>query len=244
MGSAFDKFKSASQIIQVDPMEIDFPEDDPSAETSEQPEPMQHHGHKQRPMAMQPTAHLAEFKLPESPGASALRALMNGSKEGEQAPEDNREWGSIGQPAKHDPRDQEHVDAEEYKNPLLASMFRRKEGNKTLWHLEENAKQIAFAESCNELTFCSVDHTGVPKDALRLGLLLAIERGWNPPHIDGTEEFRRKAFLEAARLGIPVTGYAPSQADLGLLKREGVKVTVPAINPITPTPQKNPALEC
>lgn len=172
-------------------------------------------------------------KPPLSAGAAALQALMRG-----ETPEDpadaneGREWGAIGAvPPKASPAPKEPP--LKFKNSLLEEMYRLTEGGRTFWHFDSNERKVAFTECDQELTFLAEDQKGVVLDAIRLGLLLAVERGWTPPHLDGTESFRRKAFLEAARLKIVVTGYAPTEQDLKLLKREGIKPTIPADNPIT-----------
>lgn len=52
---------------------------------------------------------------------------------------------------------------------------------------------------------------------------IARERGWNSVTVKGTETFRRAAWMEAARNGLQVTGYKPSDLDLAQLDQREPK---------------------
>lgn len=52
---------------------------------------------------------------------------------------------------------------------------------------------------------------------------IARERGWNSVTVKGTETFRRAAWMEAARNGLQVTGYKPSDLDLAQLNQREPK---------------------
>lgn len=48
---------------------------------------------------------------------------------------------------------------------------------------------------------------------------IARERGWNSITVKGTQSFRRAAWMEAARNGLQVTGYKPTELDLAQLRQ-------------------------
>lgn len=48
---------------------------------------------------------------------------------------------------------------------------------------------------------------------------IARERGWNSITVKGTASFRRSAWMEAARNGLQVAGYKPSELDLAQLRQ-------------------------
>lgn len=59
---------------------------------------------------------------------------------------------------------------------------------------------------------------------------IARERGWNSITVKGTESFRRAAWMEAARNGLQVTGYKPTELDLEQLRqREPANLVEPGV---------------
>lgn len=137
--------------------------------------------------------------------------------------DDAAESGAIGPTAANAPAPQ-GVD----KLPdFLKSMFRRPDypaKGHTSWYLTPTDKQAAFVERDSALHF----ENSKDPNALRAGLMLARERGWLPATLSGTPGFCRKAFLEACQLGIPTTGYKPTQEDLAHLKTLGA--VIPALS--------------
>lgn len=150
---------------------------------------------------------------------------------------DTAETGSIGQAPGQSPAPPGVDNLPDF----LKSMYRRADypaKGHTSWYLAPADKQAAFVERDSALHF----ENSKDANALRAGLMLARERGWVPATLAGTPGFCRKAFLEACQLGIPTTGYKPTQEDLAHLKTLGA--AIPALSAAAaPTPgQKAPAV--
>jgi hypothetical protein len=59
---------------------------------------------------------------------------------------------------------------------------------------------------------------------------ISKERGWNSVTVKGSEAFRRAAWMEAARNGMQVAGYKPTELDLAQLKqREPTNLIEPGV---------------
>lgn len=56
-------------------------------------------------------------------------------------------------------------------------------------------------------------------EVVRALVEIARERGWDSVTVKGSETFRRAAWMEAARSGLQVTGYKPTDLDLAELKQ-------------------------
>jgi len=56
-------------------------------------------------------------------------------------------------------------------------------------------------------------------EVVRALVEIARERGWNSVTVKGSETFRRAAWMEAARSGLQVAGYKPTDLDLAELKQ-------------------------
>lgn len=55
---------------------------------------------------------------------------------------------------------------------------------------------------------------------------LAIKNGWSPIRAAGTDEFKANIFFQAVRMGVEVSGYTPTPADLDRLAKS--RVAIPA----------------
>jgi len=71
-----------------------------------------------------------------------------------------------------------------------------------------NPKQLAFEDKGNRLETRSNGEQQA-QDLVRI----AIARGWDNIKVDGSESFRRAAFLEATKQGLHVKGYEPTEQD-------------------------------
>lgn len=93
-----------------------------------------------------------------------------------------------------------------------------------------NAGATAFHEYSDKLQFTVPKNAATESEkkanpvALEVGLTVAIEKGWVPPHLDGTDAFKEQAFIVACKMGIPVTGYTPTPEMISTLKSQGIEI--------------------
>lgn len=52
----------------------------------------------------------------------------------------------------------------------------------------------------------------------------AIEKGWSPISVSGTEEFKSNVFHQAVRMGVEISNYSPTQKDIDLLRKANVPI--------------------
>lgn len=79
----------------------------------------------------------------------------------------------------------------------------------------DNQNRVAFVESPNKLRTAESD-AFVAKSMVKL----AEARGWDSIKVNGTAEFRRAVWMEAAVRGLQVRGYKPNDVDLAQLKEK------------------------
>jgi len=79
---------------------------------------------------------------------------------------------------------------------------------KNHYHFKLSPDDLAFIDKGNKLETPSNSHM-VAETLVRI----AQRRGWDEIRVTGTETFRREAWYEAARLGITVRGYTPTEVD-------------------------------
>ena len=81
---------------------------------------------------------------------------------------------------------------------------------------------------------------------------LAHAKGWKQLHINGSEEFSKRTWLEASLLGLQVTGYIPEPVDRALLQERlavmaqdaaGVPVDTASPNTVAHADQTSPAVQ-
>lgn len=63
---------------------------------------------------------------------------------------------------------------------------------------------------------------------------LAKAKGWTTLNLTGTDDFKRRAWLEASRAGLQVTGYEPSPDLRAQLEKENVMLGTPGGSSLTP----------
>lgn len=114
------------------------------------------------------------------------------------------------------------------------------------YHFKENGDVRAFKEENKALT------TKFESDVVVRGMVDAAQmKGWKGINVEGTDDFKRLAWLEAARRDMTVTGYTPSEHDkrkleeLQLNRVEKLDERKPTLNtPINePTSRTTPTTE-
>jgi hypothetical protein len=89
---------------------------------------------------------------------------------------------------------------------LVLTRYARQDG--TVEFRWKKSGTVAFVDKGDSLEFKTGNQT-----AIKAGLQVAKEKGWEAVHVLGTEEFRRDAWLQAELMGLRVTGYDANQKD-------------------------------
>lgn len=99
---------------------------------------------------------------------------------------------------------------------LVLTRYKREDGRiEFRW---KTSGKVAFVDEGEQIRFKSTTPL-----ALKAGLQVAKEKGWESVTVKGSEEFRRESWLQAELMGVKLTGYTASKADyerLEELKRE------------------------
>ena len=99
---------------------------------------------------------------------------------------------------------------------LVLTRYEREDGN-TEYRWKKSGK-VAFVDRGDKITFNS--NTPV---AVKAGLQVAKEKGWEKVYATGSEEFRREAWTQGQLMGMEVKGYDATKADferIEVLKKE------------------------
>lgn len=99
---------------------------------------------------------------------------------------------------------------------LVLTRYEREDGN-TEYRWKKSGK-VAFVDRGDKITFNS--NTPV---AVKAGLQVAKEKGWEKVYATGSEEFRREAWTQGQLMGVEVKGYDATKADferIEVLKKE------------------------
>lgn len=91
----------------------------------------------------------------------------------------------------------------------LKSNFEGKERKGRAYYYDKQTDSVAFVDKGNKLQSSrKFDQTSV-----RTMVRLAENRGWSQLKVRGDESFRKEVYLEAAKRGIEVKGYKPTEAE-------------------------------
>ena len=90
---------------------------------------------------------------------------------------------------------------------LVLTRYEREDGN-TEYRWKKSGK-VAFVDRGDKITFNSTSPT-----AIKAGLQVAKEKGWEKVYATGSEEFRREAWIQAELMGMKLTGYEATKADV------------------------------
>lgn len=86
----------------------------------------------------------------------------------------------------------------------------------------KNSGKVAFTDKGDRISFNSTNQT-----AIKAGLQVAKEKGWDSVIAKGSEEFRRDSWLQGQLMGMEVKGFDPTKADFdrlsGLKMEEALK---------------------
>lgn len=99
---------------------------------------------------------------------------------------------------------------------LVLTRYAREDGN-TEYRWKKSGK-VAFVDRGDKITFNSASST-----AVKAGLQVAKEKGWEKVYATGSEEFRREAWTQGQLMGMEVKGYDATKADferIEMLKKE------------------------
>lgn len=89
---------------------------------------------------------------------------------------------------------------------LVFTRTKREDGNTEFrW---KKSGRVAFTDEGDRITFNSANQT-----AVKAGLQVAKEKGWDLVQVKGSEEFRRESWLQGKLMGLEVTGYNATKAD-------------------------------
>lgn len=80
-------------------------------------------------------------------------------------------------------------------------------------YVDKETMKVAFEDKGNKLSTASVD-----KETIANMVALAHAKQWDSLKLQGTQEFRREAWLQAESQGIKTVGYTPKGADLAQLE--------------------------
>lgn len=99
---------------------------------------------------------------------------------------------------------------------LVLTRYKREDGT-TEFRWKKTGK-VAFVDKGDRIEYSSVTPT-----AVKAGLQVAKEKGWQAVKVTGREEFRRESWFQAKLVGLELTGYWATKEDqdkLTELKRE------------------------
>ena len=94
---------------------------------------------------------------------------------------------------------------------LVLTRYEREDGN-TEYRWKKSG-QVAFVDRGERITFNSITPT-----AVKAGLQVAKEKGWEGVLVSGCEEFRRESWIQGQMMAIPIQGYEPRAEDFALLE--------------------------
>jgi len=94
---------------------------------------------------------------------------------------------------------------------LVLTRYEREDGN-TEYRWKKSG-QVAFVDMGERITFNSITPT-----AVKAGLQVAREKGWEGVLVSGCEEFRRESWIQGQMMAIPIQGYEPRAEDFALLE--------------------------
>jgi len=99
---------------------------------------------------------------------------------------------------------------------LILTKYLREDGkNEYRW---KQSGKVAFTDHGDKIVYNSITPA-----AVRAGLQVAKEKGWEGVKTTGNEEFRRESWIQANLMGMEITGYKPKAEDfekLEALKKE------------------------
>jgi len=99
---------------------------------------------------------------------------------------------------------------------LILTKYERQDGkNEYRW---KQSGKVAFTDHGDKIVYNSITPA-----AVKAGLQVAKEKGWEGVKVTGSEEFRRESWMQANLMGMEITGYKPKAEDfekLETLKKE------------------------
>lgn len=99
---------------------------------------------------------------------------------------------------------------------LILTKYERQDGKKE-YRWKQSGK-VAFTDHGDKITYNSITPA-----AVKAGLQVAKEKGWEHVKATGSEEFRRESWMQAELMGMKLSGYKPKAEDfekLESLKKE------------------------
>jgi hypothetical protein len=106
------------------------------------------------------------------------------------------------------------------------------------FYFRDNTKTVAFADAGKTVT---TDHES--PEIIRSMLELTTTKGWSEVKLNGTDTFKRRAWLEAELLGIKTQGYTPDDFDRNELAQRQATALADAPQKNSISQATNPAVE-
>jgi hypothetical protein len=96
-------------------------------------------------------------------------------------------------------------------------------GGRAEYHWKRSGR-VAFTDYGDSIVFNNISET-----AVKAGLQLAKQKGWEGVKVSGSEEFRRENWIQGQLMGISISGYEPQEKDFSVVeerkKAEEIKKT-------------------
>ncbi|MBM4257973.1 MAG: hypothetical protein FJ147_19035 [Deltaproteobacteria bacterium] len=105
-------------------------------------------------------------------------------------------------------REVPEAERRQYQRTVDRVMTRYEREDKTVEYRWKRSGDVAFVDKGNRLEFRTTNET-----AVKAGLQVAQEKGWQTVTASGSEEFRREAWMQARLMGVELKGYSPSLLD-------------------------------
>lgn len=106
----------------------------------------------------------------------------------------------------------------QYRKTIDLAFSRHERSNGHTDYKWKNSGNHAFTDEGDKISFKTSNPT-----AIKAGLQLAKEKGWETVYVKGSEEFRRESWIQGRLMGMEISGYEATKADhekLDALKQE------------------------
>jgi hypothetical protein len=100
-----------------------------------------------------------------------------------------------------------------YQRTLDLVLDKKEIGDGNTEYRWKRSGRVAFTDEGDRIVFNNISET-----AVRAGIQLAKQKGWEAVKVSGSVEFRREFWVQGQMRGVPVSGYVPEDKDLSLLE--------------------------
>ncbi len=131
------------------------------------------------------------------------KVLQFGEPVKEQEQENVLTFTKVGQGQKVSDEEQKR-----YQRTLDLVLDRKEIGDGNTEYRWKRSGRLAFTDYGDEIVFNNISET-----AVKAGLQLAKQKGWEGVKVSGSVEFRRENWLQGGLMNIPISGYVPNDKD-------------------------------